>query len=330
MAERKTERLMNLIFALLVSRQYLTKEQIRESIADYRESTPAAFDRKFERDKEELRELGINVEMGQNDKLFADEYGYRIRRDAAELPDVELTREEAAVIGLATQVWEHAGLASQSTTALVKLKAIGVDVDTSVLRMAEPKLSANEPAFDAVWEATETRTPIAFDYARPGRPTSTRHLQPWGVLSWRDRWYVGGLDLDRGEPRLFRVSRISGDVAKDGPAGSYDVPPGTDMKSLAKALFPPEPTEAAVMHIASGKGNSLRRIAESVTPFAEGVDEIHVRYSSPWDLASEIASHGPDVIAISPPEVRDAVIMRLRAAAAGQFGFSEHEQAGDA
>ncbi|MET0766412.1 MAG: WYL domain-containing protein, partial [Aeromicrobium sp.] len=141
MAERKTERLMNLIFALLVSRQYLTKEQIRESIADYRDSTPQAFDRKFERDKEELRELGINVEMGQNDKYFSDEPGYRIRRDVAELPHLELSREEAAVIGLATQVWEHAGLASDSTTALVKLKAIGVDVDTSVLRMAEPRLS---------------------------------------------------------------------------------------------------------------------------------------------------------------------------------------------
>ena len=68
--------------------------------------------------------------MGQNDKYFNDEPGYRIRRDEAELPDLELTREEAAVIGLATQVWEHAGLASESTTALVKLKAIGVDVDT--------------------------------------------------------------------------------------------------------------------------------------------------------------------------------------------------------
>ena len=142
MAERKTERLMNLIFALLVSKQFLTKVQIRDAIADYREApSPDAFDRMFERDKEELRELGIPVETGENDAYFDDEPGYRIRRDEAELPDLELTREEAAVIGLATQVWEHAGLANDSTTALMKLKAIGVDVDTTVLRMAEPKLS---------------------------------------------------------------------------------------------------------------------------------------------------------------------------------------------
>ena len=121
----------------------------------------------FERDKEELRELGIPVETGENDAYFHDEVGYRIRRDEAELPDLELTREEAAVIGLATQVWEHAGLANDSTTALMKLKAIGVDVDTSVLRMAEPKLSTNEPSFDVMWDAVTRRIPVSFVYARP-------------------------------------------------------------------------------------------------------------------------------------------------------------------
>ena len=172
MAERKTERLMNLIFALLVSRQYLTKEQIRQAIADYRDSTQQAFERKFERDKEELRELGITVEMGSNDKYFEDEVGYRIRRDEAELPDLALTREEAAVLGLAAQVWEHAGLAGESTTALVKLKAAGIEVDPDVLRMAEPKLSADEPSFDVMWEAATRRIPVAFTYQRPGQPAA--------------------------------------------------------------------------------------------------------------------------------------------------------------
>jgi proteasome accessory factor B len=317
MAERKTERLMNLIFALLVSRQYLTKEQIRDSIADYRDSTPQAFDRKFERDKEELRELGINVEMGQNDRYFNDEPGYRIRRDEAELPDLELTREEAAVIGLATQVWEHAGLASDSTTALVKLKAIGVDVDTSVLRMAEPRLSTDEPSFDAMWDAVTRRVPVTFVHARPGGEAMRRHLQPWGIISWRDRWYVGGYDQDRGEPRIFRLSRVIGEVETTGAAGSYDIPEGTDMKTLAQALFPAEPDVAAVLRIREGRGQSLRRMAQSVTPADDGFDVVEVRYASSWELASEVASYGPDVVVVSPPEVRDAVVQRLRAAVLG-------------
>nr|MCW2727571.1 hypothetical protein [Aeromicrobium sp.] len=322
MAERKTERLMNLIFALLVSRQYLTKEQIRESIADYRDSTPQAFDRKFERDKEELRELGINVETGSIDKYFNDEPGYRIRRDEAELPDLELTREEAAVIGLATQVWEHAGLASESTTALVKLKAIGVDVDTSVLRMAEPKLSTDEPSFDAVWDAVTRRVPVSFVYARPGQEPMQRHLQPWGIVSWHDRWYVGGFDLDRGTSRIFRLSRIIGDVTPEGAAGSYEVPEGTDMKDIARALFPPPPREAAVLHIRTGRGQSLRRLAERVTPLGDDLDEVELRYASRWELASEVASYGPDVVVISPPDVRETVVQRLRAAVNGQLDAS--------
>ena len=319
MAERKTERLMNLIFALLVSRQYLTKDQIRESIADYRESTPQAFDRKFERDKEELRELGINVETGQNDKYFNDEPGYRIRRDEAELPDLELTREEAAVIGLATQVWEHAGLASESTTALVKLKAIGVDVDTSVLRMAEPRLSTDEPSFDAMWDAVTRRVPVAFAYARPGGEPMLRHLQPWGIISWHDRWYVGGFDLDRGASRIFRLSRVIGDVTTEGAPGSYDIPEGTDMKDVARQLFPAEPEEAAVLHVREARGQSLRRIAETVTPLGGGIDEVEIRYSSRWELASEVASYGPDVVVVSPPDVRAAVVQRLTAAVTGSL-----------
>ncbi|KQX75751.1 MULTISPECIES: YafY family protein [Aeromicrobium] len=319
MAERKTERLMNLIFALLVSRQYLTKDQIRESIADYRESTPQAFDRKFERDKEELRELGITVEMGQNDKYFNDEPGYRIRRDEAELPDLELTREEAAVIGLATQVWEHAGLASESTTALVKLKAIGVDVDTSVLRMAEPRLSTDEPSFDAMWDAVTRRVPIAFAYARPGREPMLRHLQPWGIISWHDRWYVGGFDLDRGESRIFRLSRVIGEVTTEGAPGSYEIPEGTVMKDVARELFPPEPEEAAVLRIRRDRGQSLRRLAEKVTPLGDDLDEVEIRYSSRWELASEVASYGPDVVVVSPPDVRAAVVQRLTAAVTGSL-----------
>jgi proteasome accessory factor B len=319
MAERKTERLMNLIFALLVSRQYLTKEQIRESIADYRESTPQAFDRKFERDKEELRELGINVETGSIDKYFNDEPGYRIRRDEAELPDLELTREEAAVIGLATQVWEHAGLAGESTTALVKLKAIGVDVDTSVLRMAEPRLSTDEPSFDAMWDAVTRRVPVTFAYARPNNEPVQRHLQPWGIVSRHDRWYVGGLDLDRGESRIFRLSRIVGDVTPEGAAGSYEIPEGTDMKDIARALFPPEPKEAAVLHVRTGRGQSLRQLADRVTALGDGLDEVEIRYSSRWELASEVASYGPDVVVISPADVRETVVQRLRAAVGGRL-----------
>src|SRR4028119_437364 len=105
MSRRKSERLMNLVIALLVTRQYLTKERIRTVVEGYHRQSDEAFERMFERDKEELREIGIEIEVGNFEELFDDEPGYRIRRDAFELPDIHLEPDEAAVVGLAARVW---------------------------------------------------------------------------------------------------------------------------------------------------------------------------------------------------------------------------------
>src|SRR5690242_21659273 len=134
----------------------------------------------FERDKEELRSLGIPIEVGYVDRAFEDEPGYRIERSAFELPDIDLTAEEAAVLGLAARVWQHAGLAAATSDALVKLKAAGLDVDRDQLDAVQPTLVAEEPAFEPVWRAVLNHTPISFDYRRAGDTAPTRrHVQPW-------------------------------------------------------------------------------------------------------------------------------------------------------
>lgn len=308
---------MNLIFALLVTRQFLSKDQIREAIPGYRDATSRdAFERMFERDKEELRELGIAVETGSNDSYFADEPGYRISRADAELPDLDLTREEAAVIGLAAQVWEHAGLASTATSALTKLKAAGLEVDTDVLRMAEPRLSGDEPAFDAIWQAVTRRIPIEFCYRRPGGEAARRRVEPWGIISRRGRWYLVGHDLDRADRRVFRLSRIEGEAEHAGEPGAFTVPQDVDLTDVASALMPAAPDRTAVLRITHGRGLHLRRDAVEVVDRGDGTDTVHVPFSSSWDVAAEIASYGPDVVVLEPADLRDEVVRRLRAAVA--------------
>ena len=215
MTARKSERLLNLLITLLVSRTYVTKDRLRRVVEAYGEAGDEAFEKMFERDKEELRSLGIPIEVGYVDRAFEDEPGYRIERSAFELPDIDLTPQEAAVIGLAARVWQHAGLAAATSDALVKLKAAGVTVDREALNIVQPQLTAEEPAFEPLWDATRTRTPVSFDY-RTSRSASTptRHLQPWGVVSYGGRWYVVGHDTDRGEPRIFRLSRVQGAVLR--------------------------------------------------------------------------------------------------------------------
>ena len=252
MTARKSERLLNLLITLLVSRTYVTKDRLRRVVEAYGEAGDDAFEKMFERDKEELRSLGIPIEVGYVDRAFEDEPGYRIERSAFELPDIDLTPQEAAVIGLAARVWQHAGLAAATSDALVKLKAAGVTVDREALNIVQPQLTAEEPAFEPLWDATRTRTPVRFDY-RTSRSASstTRHLQPWGVVSYGGRWYVVGHDTDRGEPRIFRLSRVQGAVlrrrrrglvrgaAQDRPAGRHRLARPADRRAHRRGAGAP-------------------------------------------------------------------------------------------
>ncbi|HEU4812108.1 MAG TPA: WYL domain-containing protein [Nocardioides sp.] len=317
MTVRKTERLLNLLIMLLVQRHYVSKERIRAIL--YPDSTVDAFEKMFERDKEELRSLGVPVEVGNIDPFFDDEPGYRIRPDEFALPDITLEPDEAAVIGLATKVWEHARLAEATTEAVRKLTALGVPLDVSALDIAEPRLSADEPAFDVFWEATQERTPVEFEYLRSGQGSvSTRHVQPWGVVRYSGRWYAVGLDTDRGEERVFRLSRVEGAARKVGEPGSYDVPPGTDVRETARRLAPAPATERAVVLAREGTGHALRRNAESVDAGVDGPDD-----RSRWDrlvlasggtgMADELLGYGADVFVEEPEGLRQAVVDRLTA-----------------
>ncbi len=309
---RKSERLLNLLIMLLVQRHFVTKDRIRAIL--YPDSRDDAFEKMFERDKEELRSLGVPIEVGSLDPMFEDEPGYRIKPDEFALPDIRLAADEAAVVGLATRVWEHARLAEATTDAVRKLTAAGVEVDVSALDIAQPRLGADEPTFDVFWEATQHRQAVEFDYRRPGQtePT-TRHLQPWGVVRYAGRWYVLGLDTDRGEERVFRLSRVVGEARLRGGPGAYAVPEGVDLRETTRRLAPaPEPVEMTLL-LRAGSGAALRRTALSVRPDVPGPDD------DTWDRlvlrrerpVEELLALGDDVVVEAPVELRDEIVARL-------------------
>jgi len=312
--KRKSERLMNLTICLLVTRSYITKDRIRQTIEAYHDMGDDAFDRMFDRDKEELRVLGIPIELGSVQKGFEDEVGYRISRAKFELPELSLEADEAAIVGLAARVWQHASLASATTQGLRKLRAGGVDVDEAALSILEPQLATNEPAFDSVFAAVTERRSMEFDYQTPtSSRISARHLEPWGIVSWHGHWYVVGHDVDRDAPRMFRVSRIQGEARLVGSPGGFEPPDSLDLRAQAKALAPAHPHSSATVHLRRGAGGALRRRSRTVRQVDEGWTEIEVPYGSGSSLADELASLGPDVIAVTPSEIRDAVVRRLTA-----------------
>jgi proteasome accessory factor B len=319
MTARKSERLLNLVILLLVARNYTTKEQIRQLMEPYREGSDEAFDRMFERDKDDLRALGIPLETGYVDKFFEDEVGYRIKRDAFELPAIDFAPDEVAVLGLAARVWRHAGLAGATSDALVKLKAAGLTFDREQLDQVQPTLTAEEPAFEAVFQATVHRAPVEFSYSRAGQSDSTvRHVQPWGVVTARGRWYVAGFDTDRGQPRMFRLSRITSEVVRTGRPGSFTVPDDLDLRALSRSFLPPEPDHVATVLARHGSANGLRRRAGVLDTGVSGPDggpgwdRLEVAFVADGEFVEELLGYADAVVVESPAELREAIADRLQ------------------
>ena len=314
MSRRKTERLLSLVVCLLSAGKYLTASQIRDAVPGYPESFDA-FKRMFERDKDELRELGIPLETGIS-ATTDTEPGYRIPRQAYGLPEIRLEPDEAAVLGLAARVWRRAELAGAAAGALLKLRAAGIDAEETTQPGIEPRLQTGEAAFGPLWEAVRDRRPVSFSHRAPGRSSSQqRRLEPWGVMNRHGRWYVAGLDTDRGETRVFRLSRIDGPVTFSGPPGAVTVPPGTDVRELVRDLDKsPQARRTAVLQVRNGAGYGLRRGASAVRPDPErpGWDLVEVPFSDVGWHSEHLASFGADAVVIEPADLRDAVIGRLK------------------
>ena len=313
MAAKKTERLLNLVLCLLHTRRFLSVQQIRDAVPGYDQGSEESFRRMFERDKEELRDLGIPLETGTDSHAHDDEPGYRIARRAYELPEIRLEPDEAAAVGLAARLWQSAPQAAATSSALLKLRAAGVDL-VEAPGALEPRVAASEPAFEACWAAVRDRRAVRFAYRRPGGATEERVVEPWGVVSWRSRWYLVGFDRGRDAERVFRLSRIEGPVRHEGPAGAV-TPPEVDLRATVERLAGDTPRGTAVVRLREGAGWELRREAERVLPDGDGWDLVEVTWSDPERLADRVTGFGADAVVVSPPEAREAVVRRLQALA---------------
>ncbi|HSS25400.1 MAG TPA: YafY family protein [Mycobacterium sp.] len=327
MATSKVERLVNLVIALLSTRGYVTAEKIRSSVAGYSDSPSAeAFSRMFERDKNELRDLGIPLEVGRVSVLDPTE-GYRINRDAYSLPPVELTSDEAAAVAVATQLWESPELITATQGALLKLRAAGVDVDPDApVAIASPAgvpgLRGSEDVLGILLSAIDSRQAVQFPH-RPSRaePYTMRTVEPWGVVTEKGRWYLVGHDRDRDATRTFRLSRIGAEVTPIGPADAVTVPDDVDLRKIVSVTVAETPTGGqARVWVADGRATALRRAGRSTGARQLGARDgevIELDIGSTDRLARDIAGYGADAVVLEPQSLREDVLGRLRAQAGG-------------
>ncbi|MEU2762593.1 MULTISPECIES: WYL domain-containing protein [unclassified Streptomyces] len=315
MAIAKAERLMNLALCLLGTRRPLSKRELRGSIEAYLEAgTDDSFNRMFERDKDDLRELGLVIETVEN---LDGDTGYLARRDSNRLPPITLDAEEAAALGLAAKVWQQARLAGAASGALQKLRAAGMPEAEDAYEVhsaLEPRIPVHEAAFEPLMLACRDRRPVTFDYRKANSARAEqRQVEPWTLECWRGHWYLAGWDRERGAERVFRLSRITGRVRSRAGAFSAEVPDVVTVRETVESWAGETATRTARIRLRAGAGYPLRARATAVRDRGDGWDELEIPYGHGLD--AWLVEFGPDVVVEEPADLRADVVDRLRAVA---------------
>jgi proteasome accessory factor B len=302
---RKSERLVNLTIALLATSRWLTKSEIYRTIDGYSGDLDAK-ERMFERDKEELRNLGIEIEVGSFDPLFEDEVGYRIRPEKYKIQISNLSELQFSLISLATQMWRGAVLSSQANSALLKLKSLGIESDAEGLSLNPQRLDVSDENLLHIIDAISSKKVISFGYFNRDSVTQDRAIEPLGVGTKNGFWYVAGRDLDKKEIRLFRLDRFSSAVKDQGRAGAFDSPSDFAMSDLLQSQAR---NNVCRIKVRTDKAHALRKFS-SIISSDDDWDLLELSYATQGQLVRDLLWHRDDVAIMGP----DELVVNLRSA----------------
>ncbi|HJR44479.1 MAG TPA: WYL domain-containing protein [Actinomycetota bacterium] len=307
---RRIERLINLIAALLDSRRPMTAAEIRERIAGYQNDNFEAFRRSFERDKAELREMGIPIEVVKD----ADDVdAYTIPPGKYYMPDLDLQPDELAALKLAADAVLGAG--DQASSGLRKLS-----VESEADGMATPRVvwsadvAAEQPLLGPLLAALLDREPVRFEYETGDGRRSSRRVEPYSLVHRRGHWYLVGRDADRAAIRSFKVSRVVSDPEKE--EGSYEIPADFDLDRHT-GVEPWEVGEGEQVVARIHFDPSLAWWPQQnmtglrLSQMDDGGVEVDMPVSNLDALVSWAIGFSDGIEIVSPPEARDRLVRHL-------------------
>ena len=301
---RKSERLVNLTIALLATKRYLTKSEIFRTVEGY-EGAPEAMERMFERDKDDLRSLGISIELGTFDPIFEDEAGYRITPSSYQLNLGELDGTDIALLSLAATAWSGAALERESTSALIKLASMGIDSDSEALSLLTPQVSVTDQNFTLITEAIVRRSEIEFEYVSADLSRQVRKIAPYSLRGQSGSWYLVGLDREKESIRTFRLDRMVSEVSVSKKVNTFNIP------EPIPSQVGDEATDFALLRVRKNRGHQLRSLG-TLLESEEEWDQVRLPViDSSW-LLRTILWHRDDVIVLEPTDLRERVIDSLK------------------
>ena len=306
-SQRKTERQMNLMFVLLNAGVPRTKARIRIDVPGYEGQSDEAFDRMFERDKQDLRDIGIPIETITIDEGGYEDHGYRIRRDDWLIPKLTLSQDERILLSLAAGAWADSGLAKAAKSGLSGL------ADETSLGTVNPRLGHRQPNLSTIASAIIDKKQIQFDYrTADGDEVRNRMLDPWRLILNDGIWHLVGWDYLRGEQRAFRLSRIVGAVSQLSSSIEHFAPADLSTQELV-AQWNTLNTEngTAIIRVSDGRAAGLRVLAREISSDGE---TLTIDFDDELELARVVARECDVANVIEPASLRDCVQEILRRA----------------
>lgn len=306
----KTERLLNLVALLLDSRRALTAEEIRDRIPGYEGQSDDTFHRMFERDKNEVRELGFVLE--QEEDVWGVDIRYRIRKDQSLLGDLGLTTDEMTALSLAAQVWETTG--GEGSLGMLKLTAGAGGQGPGPGGLTMPRAAADADVASLL-DAIARRKRVTFRYQAGGDAESRlRDVEPHGLYH-RGGWYLAGFDRERAALRNFKLSRVVGAVTVAGGKGPDFERPDVPRLVIPRGPWEGETVAEARVTFAPDSAWWVERMtgARRSADAEDGWVELVIPVADVESFAGWLAGFADDAVVLEPAEVRDAVVRRLRA-----------------
>lgn len=317
------ERLFSLVLALLSTESGLTKSEILANVQGYRQrfstgGDNASLERQFERDKDDVRELGIPLETietpgaaGNNQTLR-----YRIPKGEYDLPDdVRFTPDESALLSLAAMAWREGALSADSRRGLLKVRSAGSEDDDGAgaigVHAYAPRLRARDVAFEPLRSALDRAAAVRFDYITPGEHDARRReVAPLALVQHGGRWMLAAHEFATGGEKNYLLSRIVGPVVQY-EVGQHPAPVGAGEQALAE-LERIWSARTARIRVAPGS-DAERRLARRRDTETDDAGVLVLHHVDPQILAEELAAFGPEVQVLEPADLRERVTERLRA-----------------
>jgi proteasome accessory factor B len=300
---QKLERLLNLIAVLLYTTRPLTASELRERVQGYPESD-VAFRRAFERDKDDLRELNVPLELLPIFGTDPPQDGYRIPRDRYYLPDPGLDPDELAALQLAA-----ASVRFDHTTGVDPLWALGGSSGAHLgLDVALP----SDPSLDPLFDAISRRAVVHFDYRG-----ERRSVHPYRLGLQLGRWYLRAFDLTRDDMRVFRLDRIDGGV-EVGPPRQFDIP---ESERGPLEVLPDrwelgdQPAVEAVVRIDSSHAPVARLqfdVDDVVAEHDDGSIDVRVLVTNHEAFRTLVLGYLEHAVVIDPPQLRAEIVEWLQ------------------